>query len=111
MRVGWVKALLIEFDHLIDPFGNLGSLEHMFCIVAHLRCTVSGHQSSPNFFRWRYDVRYIYNYIYIYISAYTTQLYISSLHVLEMRDDGSFIIGCVRCISCAGILPRVGVAD
>lgn len=66
MRVGWVKALLIEFDHLIDPFGNLGSLEHMFCIVAHLRCTVSGHQSSPNFFRWRYDVRFIYNYIYIY---------------------------------------------
>jgi hypothetical protein len=97
MRVGWVKALLIRFDHLIDPFGNLGSLEHMFCIVAHLRCTVSGHQSSPNFFRWRYNVR--------------TQLYISSLHVLEMRDDGSFIIGCVRCISCAGILPRVGVAD
>ena len=37
MRLGWVKALLIEFDHLIDPFGNLGGLEYIFCIVAHLK--------------------------------------------------------------------------
>ena len=87
MRVGWVKALLIEFDHLIDPFGNLGSLEHMFCIVAHLRCTVSGHQASPNFFRWRYDVRFIYNYIYIVYIYFCIHYAVVQIVIARIRDE------------------------